>query len=65
MNKKIEYLRAELYEAMDNGTEDEILKASVALDIEIVKDMIMHYTPNKIIYHGIRKKRTLNIIKKQ
>lgn len=42
MDEKIELLRAELYEALDNGNESEILKVSIALDIEIVKDMLIH-----------------------
>jgi len=49
MDDKIEYLRAKLYEALDNANESEILKASIALDIEIVKNMLMIYTPNKIM----------------
>lgn len=56
MNKKVEFLREKLYEAMENGIEGEILKASVALDIEIVKDMIMLYTP-KTMLNEIKKKK--------
>jgi len=56
MNKKVEFLREKLYEAMENGIEGEILKASVALDIEIVKDMIMLYTP-KAMLNEIKKKK--------
>lgn len=56
MNEKVEFLRAKLYEAMDNGNEGDILKASVALDIEIVKDMIMLYTP-KTILNEIKKEK--------
>jgi hypothetical protein len=49
MNERIEFLREELYKAIDNGNTNEIFKASVTLDIEIVKAMVMSYTPNKIM----------------
>jgi hypothetical protein len=49
MNERIEFLREELYKAIDKGNANEILRASATLDIEIVKDMVMIYTPNKII----------------
>lgn len=42
MDERIELLREELYEALDNGNESAILKASIALDIEIVRDMLVH-----------------------
>jgi hypothetical protein len=48
MSEVIEALREVLHEAIDNCNADEILKASVALDEEIVKAMTMFYIPNKI-----------------
>ncbi|MGV8981048.1 hypothetical protein [Clostridium sp.] len=54
MDDKIEYLRAKLYESLDNGNESEILEASIALDIEIVKDMLRSYRPNEIMSKGIK-----------
>lgn len=54
MDEIIDFLRAKLYEALDNGNESEILKASIALDIEIVKDMLMIYKPNIKICNRIK-----------
>jgi len=54
MDERIEFLREKLYKALDYGNESEILKASVALDIEIVKDMLMIYVPNEIMNSGIK-----------
>lgn len=39
MAEWIEVLRLKLYEAIDKGNSDEILKASEELDLEIVKFM--------------------------
>lgn len=50
MNERIELLREVLYEAIDNGDIDDILKASIDLDTEIVNAMIMFYVPNKVMY---------------
>jgi hypothetical protein len=41
MNDKIEHLREALHTAINNGNKDEILRASVELDTEIVNAMIM------------------------
>jgi hypothetical protein len=50
MSERIEFLREALHEAIDKGDIDDILKASIELDIEIAEAMLMLYTPNKVIY---------------
>ncbi|EQB87239.1 hypothetical protein J2Z44_003518 [Clostridium punense] len=40
MDEIIEILRDKLYRAIENGNSEEILKASMDLDIEIVRVMI-------------------------
>lgn len=47
MNERMEVLRNKLYQAIDAGKANEILKVSAALDIEIVKAMIMINKVNK------------------
>jgi hypothetical protein len=49
VKKRIELLREILHDAIDNGDTDDILKASVALDTEIVNAMIMLYVSDKDI----------------
>jgi hypothetical protein len=49
MSERIEFLREALHEAIDKGDSDDILKASVELDAEIVNAMSILYVPNKIM----------------
>jgi hypothetical protein len=50
MNERIELLREVLHEAIDKGNSEDILKASIDLDTEIVNAMNMFYVPNKVMY---------------
>jgi hypothetical protein len=50
MNDRIELLREVLHEAIDKGNIEDILKASIDLDTEIVNAMNMFYVPNKVMY---------------
>lgn len=43
MDEIIEILRDKLHRAIENGNSEEILKASMDLDIEIVRVMIADY----------------------
>jgi hypothetical protein len=48
MDERIDILREALHQAIANGNEDEILKASVELDIEIVNAMVVVYGHRKV-----------------
>jgi hypothetical protein len=48
MNDRIETLREALHEAIDGGKKDEILRTSMELDAEIVREMIK-FIPKKTI----------------